>query len=251
MMALTIARRELARTFASPLAWTVLGVVQAVLAWIFLVQVDEFVRLQPSISHLDGAPGVTDFVITPIFGPAAIILMMVVPLLSMRSLAEERRARTLPLLFSSPVRMTDIVLGKYLALVGFIAIIVLMLAGMALTLGLGTELDLGKLATAVLGLLLVASAFAAVGLYMSSLTSYPAVAAVASFGLLLFLWIVDMAARGGGEGSEVFEYVSLTQHYRSFFMGIIDTRDLAFYLIFIGVFLALSVRRLDAERLQG
>jgi gliding motility-associated transport system permease protein len=250
MMTLTIARAEFARLFYSPLAWSVIGVVQVILAWMFLVQIDLFVRYQGQLAITDGAPGVTDFVITPLFGPASIILMLVVPLLAMRSIAEERRSRTLPLLFSSPVRMTEIVLGKYLGLVGFLAIIIGLTAGMGLSLSLGTDLDLGKLAAATLGMLLVAAAFAAAGLFMSSLTRHPAVAAISTFGLLLFLWIIDMASQTDGQGSELFEYLSITKHYDSFFRGIVDTGDLAYYLIFIGLFLALAVRRLDADRLQ-
>jgi len=250
MMTFTIARQEFVRMFYSPLAWAVIGVVQAIMAWMFLVQVDAFVRYQGQLAATDGAPGVTDFVVTPLFGPASIILMLVVPLLAMRSIAEERRARTLPLLFSSPVRMTEIVLGKYLGLVAFLSLIIALTAGMGLSLSLGTDLDLGKLAAATLGMLLVTGAFAAAGIFMSSLTRHPAVAAISTFGLLLFLWIIDMASESGGQSSALFDYLSITGHYDSFFRGVIDVQDLTYYLLFIGVFLALSVRRLDADRLQ-
>jgi ABC-2 type transport system permease protein len=250
MMTLTIARNEFLRLFYSPLAWAVIGVVQAILAWMFLVQVDNYVRVQAQLLASGDPRGVTDLIVTPMFGPASIILMLVVPLLAMRTIAEERRSRTLPLLFSSPVRMTEIVLGKYLGLVGFLGIIVGLTSAMGLSLGLGTDLDVGKLAAASLGMLLVAASFAAAGVFMSSLTRHPPVAAISTFGLLLFLWIIDTASQSDGQGSELFGYLSITQHYDSFFRGIIDTADLAYYLIFILVFLALAVRRLDADRLQ-
>jgi gliding motility-associated transport system permease protein len=250
MMTLTIARQEFLRLFYSPLAWAVIGVVQAILAWMFLVQVDNFVRMQAQLLSSGDPRGVTDLVVTPMFGPASIILMLVVPLLSMRTIAEERRSNTLPLLLSSPVRMSEIILGKYFGLVGFLSVIVALIALMGLSLALGTDLDLGKLAAATLGMLLVASAFAAAGVFMSSLTRHPAVAAISTFGLLLFLWIIDMASQSDGQASGLFQYLSITFHYDSFFRGIVDTRDVAYYLIFIVMFLALAVRRLDADRLQ-
>lgn len=253
MMVLHIAALEMRRYFLSPLAWVILGVVQFLFAWIFLVQVDQFLAVQGRLAGMEGAPGVSDLVVAPLFGSASVILLMIVPLMAMRSIAEERRARTLPLLFSAPVSMGEIVLGKYLALVGFLWLLVGLLVLMCLSLSAGTELDLGKLAANATGLALMSAAFAAAGLFMSSLTRQPVVAAVAAFGLLLMLWIIDWAGQSGGaaQGSELFAYLSLTGHFQSFAKGVVDTRDLAYFLIFIGIFVALSVRRLDADRLQN
>lgn len=250
-MVLHIAGLEMRRYFLSPLAWVVLGVVQFIFAWIFLVQVDQYQAIQGRLAGMEGAPGVSDLVVAPLFGSATVVLLMVVPLMSMRLIAEERRARSLPLLFSAPVSMSEIVLGKYLGLVAFLWIVVALLALMPLSLLLGTDLDLGKLAANAMGLALMSAAFAAAGLFMSSLTRHPVVAAVAAFGLLLMLWIVDWAGQStGGEGSELFGYLSLTGHFQGFAKGLVDTRDLIYFLIFIGLFLGLSVRRLDADRLQ-
>jgi ABC-2 type transport system permease protein len=163
-------------------------------------------------------------------------------------ISEERRNGTLSLLLSAPVSMTEIVLGKYLGIVLFLLMFVLMIALMPLSLLMGTQLDLGKLAAGVLGLTLLLSAFAAAGLLLSSLTSNPVIAAVSSFGLLLLLWIVG---RKSGDTSDVFTYLSILNHYVPMLRGIVDTADIAYFMLFIVTFLLLTIRQMDAQRLQS
>ncbi|MCA1798210.1 MAG: ABC transporter permease subunit [Xanthomonadaceae bacterium] len=245
-----IAWREFRNLFLSPLAWCVLAVVQFLLAFIFLAQLENFQLVQSRLLAMEGAPGVTDLVATPVLTSATTLLLLVVPLLTMRMFAEERRSGTLRLLISAPVSLYQVVLGKYLGLVGLLLVMVGMLLLMPLSLVLGTSLDWGKLAAAALGLTLMISAFAAAGLFMSTLTVQPVVAAVSSFGLLLLLWIIDWAGAINQQFSEVFSYLSLLRHYESMVQGVFSSADLAYYLLFIVAFLGLAVRRLDAERLQ-
>ncbi|SCZ53226.1 ABC transporter permease subunit [Thiohalomonas denitrificans] len=249
MMVGHIAARELRSLFLSPLAWSVLAVVELILAYLFLSQVDEYARIQPRLAQMESAPGLTEVVAGPVFGIAAVVLLLVAPLLTMRLISEERRGGTLPLLLSAPVSMTEIVLGKYLGVMAFFMVMIGLIALMPLSLMLGGTLDFGLLAAQVLGLTLMLAAFAAAGLFMSTLTEQPTVAAVGSFGFLLLLWILDWA---GGTGSDsLFTYLSLQRHHEALLRGIFDTSDLAYYLLFITTFLVLSIRRLDAERLQG
>lgn len=247
-----LAARELRTLFLSPLAWSILAVVQFILGFMFLGQVDEYVALQPQLAALENPPGVTEVVIAPLLGSAAIILLLVTPLLTMRLISEERRNSTLPLLLSAPVSMTEIVLGKYVGTLAFLAIMVGLIALMPLSLLPAASLDPGLLLSGLLGLGLMLAAFAAAGLYMSTLTVQPTVAAVSSFGLLLLLWIIDWAsgALDGQTSGSVFEYLSLQRHYQAMLRGIFDTSDLVYYLLFILVFLTFSIRRLDADRLQ-
>lgn len=246
MTILAIAGRELRSLFLSPLAWTLLAVVQLILGYMFTTQVDFFLQLQPRLAVTPDAPGVTEIVVGPLFGNAALVLLLILPLLTMRLVADELRNRTLSLLLSAPVSMTEIVLGKYLGTLGFIAILIVLIASMPLSLLSGGTLDAGLLLAGLLGLFLLLAAFAAVGLFMSALTAQPAVAAIATFGALLMLWIVDWS---GGE-SGVLASLSMVRHYEPLLRGIVSTRDLAYYLIVIVTFLALTVRRLDAYRLQ-
>lgn len=247
---LSIAGRELRSLFLSPLAWTVLAVVQAILGYIFLIQLDVFMQWQPRLPGIPGAPGLTALVVTPVFQTAAIVLMLVVPVLTMRLVAEERRNGTLTLLMCAPVSMTDIVLGKYLGVMGFLACMLGLIVLMPLALLTGGSLDPGLLAAGLLGLFLILASFAAAGLFLSTLTVQPAIAAVTTFGLLLLLWILDWSRSVGDAGAgSILGHLSLLSHFDALLKGLFDTRDVAYYLLFIVTFLGLSIRRLDAGRL--
>ena len=247
-----IAARELRSLFLSPLAWTILAVLLFILAFMFLGQLDQYLQVQPQLAMMDAPPGITEVIIAPLFASSTFILLLVIPLLTMRLISEERRNQSLPLLLSAPVSMTEIILGKYLGLLCFLGILLGLITLMPLSLLAAGELDLGLFAAALLGLGLMLAAFAAAGLYMSTLTAQPTVAAIASFGLLLLLWIIDWAGNAaGGEGSgEVFRYLSLQHHYGSLLRGMFKSSDVLYYLLFIISFLVLSIRRLDADRLQ-
>jgi ABC-2 type transport system permease protein len=216
----------------------------------FLVQVDNFLKFAPTLAGVANAPGVTDAIAAPMFSTAGVVMLLVVPIMSMRLIAEERRSGTLSLLLSSPVSMTEIVLGKYLGLLVFLLIMLGLITLMPLSLAVGTHLDYGKLFAGVLGLALLLGAFAAAGLFISTLTKQPVVAAVASFGLLLLLWIISWAGSGDARYSPVFHYLSLVNHYSSLLTGSFNSTDVIYYVLFIIAFLVLSVRRLDAYRLQ-
>ncbi|GAB6047836.1 ABC transporter permease [Methyloparacoccus murrellii] len=250
MMALVIAGREFRSLFLSPLAWTILGVIQIILAYMFLAQLDYYLMVQARIAGMEEAPGITDLIVAPLFGNAGVILLLVTPLLTMRLISEERRNRTLSLLFTAPVSMAEIVLGKYLGVIAFLLVMVGMILLMPLSLLLGGGLDGGKLAACVMALTLLLAGFAAVGLYMSALAAQPTVAAVSTFGALLLLWIIDWSSQASGKGGGVLEYLSLLRHYEGLLKGLITTTDLLYFVLFITTFLVLSIHRLDNDRLQ-
>lgn len=247
-MIAVIGWRELRTLFASPLAWVVLAVLQLIIAWVFLGRLDTYLQLQPQLRQIANAPGITEFIAAPAFATTAVMLLMAVPLLTMRLVAEERRNRTLTLLMSAPVSTAQIVLGKYLGIMLFLLAAIALAALMPLTLLAGGRLDLGLLASNVAGLVLLAAAFAALGLFMSVLTAQPAVAAISGLGAALAFWFLDLSAP---EARGQLGHLSLLRHYESFGKGMLDTYDVAWFLLFCGVFLALAVRRLDAERLGG
>mgnify|MGYP001818791751 CR=1 FL=1 len=248
-MILTIAGRELRSLFLSPLAWAILAVVQLIFGYLFAAQIEAYLYVQPQLAAIEGAPGVADIIIAPLLADAAIVLLLITPLVTMRVLSEERRNRTLSLLFSAPVSMTEIVAGKYLGMLAFFLILLGMLALMPLSLSAGTQLDLGKLAAGLMALALLLGAFSAIGLYMSALTEQPTVAAVSTFGLLLLLWIVDWAGSSQSGASNLLAYLSMLRHYEPLLKGLFNSTDIIYYLLVIVLFLGLSIRRLDAQRL--
>jgi ABC-2 type transport system permease protein len=250
-MIFTIAIRELKNLFLSPLAWTIMAVLQLILAYLFLSQLDTFMLLQPRLAGIEGAPGVTDIVVAPLLQTTGFLLLLVAPAITMRVFSDERRNRTLSLLLSAPVSMTDIVLGKFLGVSLFFLLLLTLLAAMPLALYAGTTLDTGKLAAGLLGLALLLGTFAAIGVFMSSLTEQPVVAAISTLGFLLLLWIIDWSGDSQEGMTDLLPYLSLKTHFESFLKGLFSTTDVAYYLLLIAAFLILGIRRLDQQRLTG
>jgi len=251
MMVFTLARRELRSLFLSPLAWAILATVQFILSYLFMSQLQEFLLIQSKLASVENAPGVTELVIVPLYGSAAFIMMLVTPLLTMRLISEERRNRSLALLISAPISMTEIIIGKYLGMLGFAAIMIFMMTLMPLSLYIGGSIDAGLLFTIVLGISLLIASFMALGLYMSSLTAQPTIAAMSTFGMLIMLWIIDWAGgKADATASGLLEYLSMLRHFEAFSKGIFSSSDFIYYILFISLFLILSIRRLDGDRLQ-
>ncbi len=250
-MILTIARREFRSMFMTPLAWVILAVVQVILAWSFFSAIDVFFNIQSDLTTLKNAPGVTDLIASPLFELSSVVLLMVMPLLTMRLISEEKRNKTISLLLSAPVSITEIVLGKYLGLLFFIICLLFLITLMPLSLAMGTELDFTKLFSGVFGLFLALAAFSAAGLYLSSLTDNPMIAAISTFGLLLLLWMLNVSSASASGDGNVFAYLSLHVHFTALLRGILNTRDIAYFLLFIFGFIVLTIRQLETQRLQS
>lgn len=248
-MIFTIARKEYRSMFLSPLAWVILAVIQIILAWSFFTSIDVFFNIQSELSTMPNAPGVTDLIISPLFEVASFILLMITPLLTMRLISEEKRNATMSLLLSAPVSISEIVIGKYLGLLFFIGTILTLIILMPLSLSVGTELDFAKLFSGALGLLLIIAAFSAAGIYMSALTENPLVAAISTFGLLLLLWMININSATASDSA--LNYLSLHTHFTAMLRGILNTRDIAYFLLFIFGFVTLTIRQLETQRLQS
>ncbi|MCP3666807.1 MAG: ABC transporter permease subunit [Gammaproteobacteria bacterium] len=245
-MLLAIAGRDLRSLFYSPLAWSLAGVMQFLLAWIFLLQVEGFLEIQSRLANLPNPPGVTDQIAIPTINTAATIIMLLLPLLSMRSFSEAYRNGTFGLLQSAPVSLWHIVLGKYLALLLTLAPMILLTALTVLSLQLGSSLDTGRILAALLGLTLITATHAAIGILLSSLTRQPAVAAVATYGALLFLWFMAIGSETGGLTT-----LSTTFHFNTMLSGLVSSNNLLYFLLLIILSLSLTVNRLDSQRVLG
>ena len=152
------------------------------------------------------------------------------------------------LLMAAPVSLTQIVVGKFLGLCVFMLALLLILGLMPASLAASTSLDYGRLAAGMLGMLLMLMAFSSAGLFVSTLTREPTIAAVGGFGLVLMFWLLDVLAYQEIPFAEVFRHVSLIGHYENLRRGVFDTADIAYYLLFTGTFLWAAVQRLDMER---
>lgn len=256
-MILTIARKELKALFASPLAWITLTAVQIIAGFAFLKRLDDFLQVQPNLVQLASPPGVTELVAAPLFNMVAIVMIFAAPLLGMRLIAEERRQGTMVLLTSAPASATQIVLGKFAGLVFFLAIVIGLIAVMPLSLARSTQLDYGMMASLAFGLVLLAAGFAAVSLYVSSLTTHPMGAAFGAFTLLLLMAIAAEAAgdgirtRGWHLPGALVQVFSPLKNFEPLDKGLIDTYAIVCSLLFAAFFLVLTIRRLEARRLRG
>lgn len=247
-MILTIAHKEFRSLFATPSTWLILGALQFIFAWFFLARLDAFLQVQTQLAQIANAPGATLAVATPLFGTLAMILMMLVPVFTMRLFAEERRNQTLALLMTAPVSGMHIVLGKFFGLMLFLLLIVLGCTLMVLSLAAGTQLDIGLLLSNALGLLLLAASYAALGLYISSLTTQPVVAAIATLAALFGLWLTEISAVDSDNALRMF---SPTSHFQGFNIGLPNSADMVYFAVFCASFLLLTMRRLHNNRIYG
>jgi ABC-2 type transport system permease protein len=247
-MILTIAHKEFRSLFAMPSTWLLLGALQFVLAWFFFARLDAYLQVQAQLAQLANAPGATQSVAAPLAGTVALILMMLVPIFTMRLIAEERRNQTLVMLMASPARSWQIVLGKFFGLLLFLLLIIAACMLMLLVMALGTHLDLGLLLSNALGLLLLAAAYTALGLYFSALTTQPIVAAASTLAMLFGLWLADM---GATDNDMALRAITPTSHFQNFNEGLLRSNDILYFALFITLFLLLAIRRLHNNRTYG
>ncbi len=248
-MIINVARKELKSMFASPMGWVILSLLMFAFGTQYLNGVNDYFAVMSGAMRPAERTGVTQFVGQSVYGLASFIILFAVPLLSMRLISEERRSQTLPFLFSAPLSLTEIVVGKFVGLVTFLSVLIVFIAVMLSTLKIWADIDFGFIIANSVGLLLMVASFSALGLYFSSLTQQPVIAAILTFITLFALMMLDRFF--AGDPSNVFGSISLTRHFQSFSGGLIDSGDIAYFILFTATFLTLTVRRLDADRLRG
>jgi ABC-2 type transport system permease protein len=230
-----VATRELRSYFLSPLAYVVIALFLLLSGYLFalILNSSREATLRPLISNV------------------SVLFLFIIPAISMRLLAEEQRTGTVELLLTNPVQEWEIVVGK------FLAAIMLLLVMLALTLLYPIFLfvfgnpDRGPILTGYLGVFLQAAAFMAVGLWASSLTQNQIVAAIVAFGALLLLWLSDNLGQflGGTIGSIV-SYASVINHFQQFPQGVINSQDVIYYVTLVAAGLVLSTLSLQARRFR-
>lgn len=251
MSALAVARLEWRRLLVRPLAWVLAALTLAWLGWNFTVLLGSFLAGQVQRAALPDGPGFTDLVAVPLLGQLAQLAFLVVPLLTMSAIAGDRRSGTLPLLFAAGVPASRIVLGKYLALLGWLTLWLALTLAMPLTLAHATDLDWGKLAAAAVGLALMLAALAALGLACSSFASHPAIAAAAALILGLALWSVNLGAQMAGIDGGAINWLAMSAHVQPLLRGLVSSADLLWFALLICLSLALATRHLSTERERG
>ena len=242
-----ILRRELKSYFASPLAYIIIVVFQVVSAAFFFVTLQGFLRIQfdPGFQLNRGDLNLNNLVVLPYFGTISIVLLLIVPLITMGLIADEKKSFTAELLFTSPLKISSIVLGKFFASLILLFIMLVLSSVNVFVLMVHGNPDVGVIISGYIGLFLMGAAFISIGLFASSLTENQLIASVVTFGILLLLWLVGALSDAD---SSVFGYLSIINHFESFGKGIIELKDVVYYLsiTFFGIYLTHAV--LDSER---
>jgi ABC-2 type transport system permease protein len=247
-VAALIARHEWRRLAVQPFAWMLAAIVIALMAWQYLLALEAFLQLAPKLGGLKDAPGVTDLVAIPLLRSFSNLLMLLVPLITMRAIAGERRQQSLALLLAGGVGNVRIVIGKFFGAYGFVIVLIVLVAAMPLALALGTSLDFGRLFAAIIGLVLFAGALTAIGVLCSAWTPQPALAAAAAFAITSLLAIIDAGARLQGIDNSGINYLALPTHIEPFFRGLVASVDIVYFVLIVVVALAFAARRLDRLR---
>lgn len=250
---LTLMEKELRLYFFSPIAYVVAMVFLSVSDFLFYNQIQYFsglsmrmMQFQNNLPELN----IHDAVFRPTFFNMSFILLLIMPLLTMRLFAEEKKEHTNELLMTSPITITEIVLGKFFASLVIYTLLLVLSLHLPLMLSFAVDISWKPLFTSYLGLFLMGSVFLAIGLFASALTENQIIAAVISFGILIGLWMAGTSAHSVGESAlgHIANYLSMSQHLDQFIKGLISTRSLSYFISMTVLGLFLTHRVVESQR---
>lgn len=243
-----IARRELSSLFGTAMGWLVLTGFLLITGVFWVFGVEDYAMYAAGAVYnpydLQGL-SITDNLLLPFFGNCTVIVLMVTPALAMRLFSEELRSHTLELLLTSPITSTQIVLGKYLGAVGFLAILLACTAHVPISLALLADPDPGVLFGGYAALLLLGSAILAMGMCVSAYTSNQVVSLVVTFSAALALYVISFSET---DPEALVNKLSVSTHVVDLIRGALRTADLAYFFAFIGFFLFATHQRLESVR---
>jgi len=250
---LAIAQKELRSYFASPIAYIVIGFFALLYGIFFVAILNYFVSASMQAGLMGGAQAmnVNQQLVRPLLQNVAVVVLFMLPMVTMRTYAEEKRSGTIELLLTSPVTDFQIVMGKFLgAMALYCAMLAVTLFHLAVLYMYGRP-EWKPIVTSYIGLLLFGGSFVALGLFVSSLSKNQIVAGAVTFALSLMLWIITWLNFGGSAGDKVLGYLSIIDHLDDFSKGVIDTTHVIYYLSFITFGLFLTAKSVDSERWRG
>ena len=249
---LAIARKELKGYFSSPIGYVVVGMYALLFGFFYAAALNWFVRMSMQGPAMGGGPVNIQQMIRPVMMNSVVVNLLVVPLITMRTYAEEKRSGTIELLMTSPVTDFQIIVGKFLgAMALYAAMVGITLIHMAILFVYGSP-EWKPIVTGYAGLLLLGGCFVSIGLFFSSLTRNQIVAAMFTFAVLLLFWLLDWVGSLTGPTMEkVITYMSITSHLDDFVRGVIDSQHLVYYLSFITFGLFITAKAVDSERWRG
>lgn len=249
-----IARKELRAYFASPIGWVLIGFFALLYGYFFYALLAFFERqsMQMGMGMGPQSMNVNQQLITPLLMNVTVVLLFILPMVTMRTYAEEKRSGTIELLLTSPLTDWQIILGKFAgAMLLYAAMLAVTLIHMGLLFLYGTP-EWKPVLTGYLGLLLVGGCFISVGLFISSLTKNQIVAGAITFAVFLMLWVINWIGTFVGPTAQaILQHLSITEHFDDFARGVLDSKHLVYYTSFIIFGLFLTAKSVDSERWRG
>ena len=251
MNTFTIARKELSSYFRSPIAYGVMCFFAVITGFFFYAFVRSFLQQSMQMTMMgQSAPlNVNEWVVRNLFSNMSVVGLFIIPMITMRLFAEEKRTGTIELLVTSPLRDYEIILGKWLAaFILYLTILGISVLNMLVLFAYGNP-DWRPMAVGYLGLMLQGGALLAIGTFISTATRNQIVAGVATFGVCLLLWVLDWVSQF--ESSRLFtviSYLSVTSHFESFMRGVLDTKDAVYYVSMIVFGLFMTGRAMESIR---
>jgi ABC-2 type transport system permease protein len=248
-----IAQKELKAYFASPIAYVTIGFFALLYGYFYAVGLAFFVRQSMQMGQFGGPQtvNINQMMIRNVVQNVTILVLFLMPMVTMRTYAEEKRSGTIELLLTSPLTDFQIIMGKFLGAVALWAIMLAVsLIHIAILFVYGNP-EWKPIVTAYLGLLLFGACFISVGLFISSLTKNQIVAGMVTFAVFLFLWIINWIGSFYPSINNLTEYLSIISHFDDFSKGVIDTTHLVYYFSVITFGLFLTAKSVDSERWRG
>lgn len=248
-----IMRRELLSYFTSPIAYVILAIFALLTGYFFYVRVQlytflslQFMRYQGYLQSLN----ISDFIIKPLYANLGVVLLLLMPIITMKSFAEEKKNGTKELIMTSPITLTDIVIGKFISACIVFSAMLLLTISVPIILSSYTSADKGVFIATYIGMFLLGASMISIGMFASSITENQIVAAVITFGILLLFWAIGWVSHGTTPAiSSLLNYISLIDmHFQDLLKGLIDTRDIVYYISFVFFFLFLTHRVLESEK---
>lgn len=253
---LAIAWREFRSYFVSPVAYLLIAIFLFLTGGFFYSSLIEFTNQCLKAAEQSGMFGgqsppmsVNEWVVRPFFYNVAVISLFLVPMITMRLLCEEKKTGTIELLLTSPITELEITIGKFLAGFGLYAVMLLGTAVFMAILFVHGNPDPGPILTGYAGLLLLGAASLALGTLVSSLTSNPIIAGFAGFALVLVFWLLHLGVESStGTVASILNYISVLRHFDDPSKGVVDSRNLVYYLSLMVFGLFATMRSIESVR---
>jgi ABC-2 type transport system permease protein len=246
-----ICQRELKSYFASPIAYLLMAFFALIFGFGFFTATRDMVRFsfQAQMMGQQQPMNVNDQIIRPLLGFAGTIALFLIPMITMRTFAEEKRTGTIELLLTSPITDMQIILGKFLgALLLYLCVLAMSMINIAMLFAWGKP-DLKPVLVAYLGLILQGCCLLAIGVFISSLTKNQIVAGGVTFFVCLLLWLLSWFTAFDTSGpAKVVNYLSIVTHMENFSKGVIDSKDVIFYCSMVFFSLFITSRAMESQR---